>query len=65
MIKKDSVVVNYSKANPNKKLFVMPCNYYGCQIDHEFIYGEADEVIPYLKSRYSKQVVLIWISLPT
>ena len=48
MIKKDSVVVNYSKANPNKKLFVMPCNYYGCQIDHEFIYGEADEVIPYI-----------------
>ena len=26
----------------------MPCNYYGCQIDHEFIYGEADEVIPYI-----------------
>ena len=48
MIKKDSVVVNYSKANPNKKLFVMPCNYYGCQIDYEFIYGEADEVIPYI-----------------
>lgn len=48
IINKDSVVVNYSKANPNKKLFVMPCNYYGCQIDHEFIYGEADEVIPYI-----------------
>lgn len=48
MIKKDSVVVNCSKANPNKKLFVMPCNYYGRQIDHEFIYGEADEVIPYI-----------------
>ena len=48
MIKKDSVVVNYSKANPNKKLFVMPCNYYGCQIDHEYIYGELDEVILYI-----------------
>lgn len=48
MIKKDSVVVNYSKANPNKKLFVMPCNYYGCQIDHEYIYGKFDEVVPYV-----------------
>ena len=26
----------------------MPCNYYGCQIDHEFIYGTPDEVIPYI-----------------
>lgn len=48
MIKKDSVVVNYSKANPNKKLFIMPCNYYGCQIDHEYIYGKFDEVVPYV-----------------
>lgn len=48
IINKDSVVVNYSKANPNKKLFAMPCNYYGCQIDHEYIYGELDEVIPYI-----------------
>lgn len=48
MIKKDSVVVNYSKSNSSKEIFVMPCNYYGCQIDHEFIYGEADEVIPYI-----------------
>ena len=48
MIKKDSVVVNYSKANPNKKLFAMPCNYYGCQIDHEYIYGKFDEVVPYV-----------------
>ena len=48
MIKKDSVVVNYSKANPNKKLFIMPCNYYGCQIDHEYIYGKFDEVAPYI-----------------
>lgn len=48
MIKKDSVVVNYSKANPNKELFVMPCNYYGCQIDHEYIYGKFDEIVPYV-----------------
>ena len=48
MIKKDSVVVNYSKANPDKKLFVMPCNYYGCQIDHEYIYGKFDEIVPYV-----------------
>lgn len=48
IINKDSVVVNYSKANPNKKLFVMPCNYYGCQIDHEYIYGKFDEVVPYV-----------------
>ena len=48
MIKKDSVVVNYSKANPNKKLFAMPCNYYGCQIDHEYIYGKFDEIVPYV-----------------
>ena len=48
IINKDSVVVNYSKSNSSKEIFVMPCNYYGCQIDHEFIYGEADEVIPYI-----------------
>lgn len=48
MIKKDFVVVNYSKVNPNKKLFAMPCNYYGCQIDHEYIYGKFDEVVPYV-----------------
>ena len=26
----------------------MPCNYYGCQIDHEYIYGKFDEVVPYV-----------------
>lgn len=39
IINKDSVVVNYSKSNSSKEIFVMPCNYYGCQIDHEYIYG--------------------------
>lgn len=48
MINKDSVVVNYSNSNSNKEIFVMPCNYYGCQIDYEYIYGELDEVIPYI-----------------
>lgn len=48
MINKDSVVVNYSNSNSNKEIFAMPCNYYGCQIDHEYIYGELDEVIPYI-----------------
>lgn len=48
MINKDSVVVNYSSSNSNKEIFAMPCNYYGCQIDHEYIYGELDEVIPYI-----------------
>lgn len=48
IINKDSVVVNYSKSNSSKEIFVMPCNYYGCQIDYEYIYGELDEVIPYI-----------------
>lgn len=48
IINKDSVVVNYSKSNSSKEIFVMPCNYYRCQIDHEFIYGKLDEVIPYI-----------------
>ena len=48
MINKDSVVVNYSNSNSNKEIFAMPCNYYGCQIDYEYIYGELDEVIPYI-----------------
>lgn len=48
MINKDSVIVNYSNSNSNKEIFAMPCNYYGCQIDHEYIYGELDEVIPYI-----------------
>lgn len=48
IINKDSVVVNYSKSNSSKEIFVMPCNYYGCQIDHEYIYGKFDEVVPYV-----------------
>ena len=48
MINKDSVVINYSNSNSNKEIFAMPCNYYGCQIDYEYIYGELDEVIPYI-----------------
>lgn len=47
-IQKDSITVDYSKLKPYEKIFVMPCNYYGCQIDHEFIYGKLDEVIPYI-----------------
>ena len=48
IINKDSVVVNYSKSNSSKDFFGMPCNYYGCQIDHEYIYGKFDEVVPYV-----------------
>lgn len=48
MINKDSVVVNYSNSNSSKEIFAMPCNYYGCQIDHEYIYGKFDEVVPYI-----------------
>lgn len=47
-IQKDFVVVNYLNSNSNKEIFAMPCNYYGYQIDHEYIYGELDEVIPYI-----------------
>ena len=47
-IQKDSIIVDYSKLNPYEKIFAMPCNYYGCQIDHEFIYGSPDEVAPYI-----------------
>lgn len=47
-IQKDSITVDYSKLKSYEKIFVMPCNYYGCQIDHEFIYGSPDEVIPYI-----------------
>ena len=47
-IQKDSIIVDYSNSNSNKEIFAMPCNYYGCQIDHEYIYGELDEVIPYI-----------------
>ena len=47
-IQKDSIIVAYSKLKPYEKIFAMPCNYYGCQIDHEFIYGTPDEVIPYI-----------------
>ena len=48
IIQKDSIIVDYSKLKPYEKSFVMPCNYYGYQIDHEFIYGKLDEVIPYI-----------------
>ena len=47
-IQKDSIIVDYSKLKPYEKIFAMLCNYYGCQIDHEFIYGTPDEVIPYI-----------------
>ena len=47
-IQKDSIIVDYSKLKPYEKIFVMPCNYYGHQIDHEFIYGKFDEVVPYV-----------------
>lgn len=47
-IQKDSIIVAYSKLKPYEKIFAMPCNYYGCQIDHEFIYGSPDEVAPYI-----------------
>ena len=47
-IQKDSIIVDYSDMKTYEKIFVMPCNYYGAQIDHEFIYGEVDEVIPYI-----------------
>lgn len=47
-IQKDSIIVDYSKLKPYEKIFVMPCNYYGHQIDHEFIYGSPDEVAPYI-----------------
>ena len=47
-IQKDSIIVDYSKLKPYEKIFIMPCNYYGEQVDHEFIYGVADEVIPYI-----------------
>ena len=47
-IQKDSIIVDYSKLKPYEKIFAMPCNYYGCQIDHEFIYGSLDEVVSYI-----------------
>lgn len=47
-IQKDSIIVDYSKLKPYEKIFVMPCNYYGAQIDYEFIYGSPDEVAPYI-----------------
>lgn len=48
IIQKDSITIDYSKLKPYEKIFIMPCNYYGCQIDHEFIYGSPDEVVPYI-----------------
>ena len=47
-IQKDSIIVDYSKLKPYEKIFVMPCNYYGEQVDHEFIYGSLDEIVPYI-----------------
>lgn len=47
-IQKDSIIVDYSKLKPYDKIFAMPCNYYGEQVDHEFIYGSLDEVVPYI-----------------
>lgn len=47
-IQKDSIIVDYSKLKPYEKIFVMPFNYYGAQIDYEFIYGSPDEVAPYI-----------------
>lgn len=47
-IQKDSIIVGYSDMKTYDKIFVMPCNYYGEQVDHEFIYGKLDEVIPYI-----------------
>lgn len=47
-IQKDSIIVDYSKLKSYEKIFVMPCNYYGEQVDHEFIYSSPDEVIPYI-----------------
>lgn len=47
-IQKDSIIVDYSKLKPYEKIFAMPCNYYGEQVDHEFIYGSLDEVVPYI-----------------
>lgn len=47
-IQKDSIIVGYSDMKTYEKIFVMPCNYYGEQVDHEFIYGKLDEVIPYI-----------------
>lgn len=48
IIQRDSIIVDYSKLKPYEKIFAMPCNYYGEQVDHEFIYGKLDEVIPYI-----------------
>lgn len=48
IIQRGSIIVDYSKLKPYEKIFAMPCNYYGEQVDHEFIYGSPDEVIPYI-----------------
>lgn len=44
----EGIRVHYSGLNLPNELFVMPCNYYGNQVNHEFIYGTLDEVIPYI-----------------
>lgn len=48
IIQRDSIIVDYSKLKPYEKIFAMPCNYYGEQVDHEFIYGSLDEIVPYI-----------------
>lgn len=47
-IYEEFISVYYSAINLPDKIFVMPCNYYGLQVDYEFIYGEPKEVIPYI-----------------
>lgn len=47
-IYEESVIIHYSGLNLPNEFFVMPCNYYGIQVNHEFIYGKSDEVIPYI-----------------
>lgn len=47
-IYEDFISVYYSSLSLPDKVFVMPCNYYGLQVDSEFIYGTPEEVIPYI-----------------
>lgn len=47
-IYEEYISIHYSGINLPNKIFVMPCNYYGNQVNHEFIYGTPDEVIPYI-----------------
>lgn len=63
MINKDSVVVNYSNSNPNKEIFAMPCNYYGCQIDYEYIYLPYEQVIEMQAQDDALEVKLITVNV--